>query len=132
MLGYGFAVFYGGVTLVIVPVIVRMLGVQAQHIVVAVGLGQYRCSSYGEVFAITFYHGAIGHKLVGFKSVAIYYYVFGLWCELRYGSVHGQNRGIQNVDIVYFLCRNLGHCPRHCLTLYDRSQGITLFFGELL
>ena len=54
--GNGGAVLPGGITFVVVPVVVRVLFMQAVHIVVTVGLGQNRCRSDGEVLAITLYH----------------------------------------------------------------------------
>ena len=65
------AMLFGGIALVAVPAIVRVLLVQAQHILVAVSLCQYRCCCYVGILPISLNDALLGQPRVGYKSIAV-------------------------------------------------------------
>lgn len=56
----GFAMHFGGITLVAVPSVLGVLLMDILHEVVPVGLGQDARGSYGKVFSVTFHDGGVG------------------------------------------------------------------------
>ena len=62
----------GGVAFVFVPSVFGMLFVHLVHIVVTVGLRQYRSGGDRQVFAVTFDYGVIGDKPFVVEPVAVY------------------------------------------------------------
>lgn len=129
--GNGCAVLTGGIAFVMVPVIIRVLFVQAVHVVVAVGLGQNRCRSDGEVLAVTLYHRGMRDVGIGFEAVAVDEQVLGTYLQLGDGTVHGQERGVEDVDFINLLRGNDTDSPGQSLAFDDLAQGITLAFGQL-
>lgn len=129
--GNGCAVLPGGIAFVVVPVVVRKLFVQTVHVVVAVGLGQNRGRSDGEVLAVTLYHRGMRDVGIGFEAVAVDEQVLGTYLQLGDGTVHGQERGVEDVDFINLLRSDDTDGPGQSLAFDDLAQGITLAFGQL-
>lgn len=125
------AVLLGGVAFVVVPVVVRKLFVQAVHVVVPIGLGQNRCRSDGEVLAVTLYHRGMRDVGIGFEAVAVDEQVLGTYLQLGDGTVHSQDRGVEDVDFINLLRSDDTDGPGQSLAFNDLAQGITLAFGQL-
>lgn len=130
--GNSCAMLLGWITFVVVPVVVRELFVQVVHIVVAVGLGQNRGCSDGEELAIALYHHGMGDAGIGLEAVAVDEQVLGTYLQLGDGTVHGQERGVEDVDFINLLRGDDTHRPGQSLAFDDLAQGITLVFGQLL
>lgn len=124
-------VLLGRIAFVVVPVVVRKLFVQTVHVVVAVGLGQNRGRSDGEVLAVTLYHRGMRDVGIGFKAVAVDEQVLGTYLQLGDGTVHSQERGVEDVDFINLLRSDDTDGPGQSLAFNDLAQGITLAFGQL-
>ena len=122
----------GRVTLVVVPVVVGVLRVQAVHIIVAVGLGKNRCSGNVHQFAVALDHGLVRGVAVGFELVAIDHHVLGAYLQSVEGAVHGENRGVEDVDLVDLLGGDDAERPGESIAFDIFAQGIALLLGELL
>ena len=132
MLADGLAVLSRGVAHVVLPVVVGILLRQADHLVVAVGLGQDGGGSDGEVLAVALDDGGMGQVAVGLEAVAIDDDGLGPHLELVEGTVHGQDGGVEDIDLVDLLRRDDAHGPCHRVALDILAQGIALAGGELL
>ena len=128
----GSSMFACGVAHVAFPAIGGIVGSEAYHEVVAIGLGQDAGSGDRHVFAVAANDGAVGDEVVGFESVAVNDDVLGLWCEACYGAVHGQDGCVEDVDVVYLGGADAGYGPCCGVLEYDGSQQSALSVGELL
>ena len=132
VLADGFAVGGGGVALVVVPGVAGVLVVQAQHVVVAVGLGQYAGGGYVHVLGIALHHRLPRCGAVGLEAVAIHADALGPHLQAVQGAVHGQYAGVEDVHLVNLLSGDDAHGPCHGLLLDDGAQFVALALGELL
>ena len=121
-----------GIALVMLPVVVGVLLVQAVHIVVAVGLGQDggRCDVHQ--FAIALNHRLVGCVAIGLELITIDNNVLGAYLQPVQRAVHGQDRGVEDIDLINLLGRHDAECPRHRIALDILAQGIALLLGQLL
>jgi len=60
MFDYRRAMLFCGIALVLAPMISRELFIETAHVFVAIGLGQYGCSSYGLIFGIAMNNAGVG------------------------------------------------------------------------
>ena len=118
------------ITFVDFPVIARIAGGGITHEFVAVGLGEDRGRGYVAVFRIAFDHGHVGYVAVWFETVAVNGDSARHNLKRIQGAVHGEDRGVENVDAVYFLMVNRGNGPGYGITFYDGTQFLALLFGE--
>lgn len=118
------------ITFVDFPVIARIAGGGITHEFVAVGLGEDRGRGYVAVFRIAFDHGHVGYVAVWFETVAVNGDSARRNLKRIQGAVHGEDRGVENVDAVYFLMVNRGNGPGYGITFYDGTQFLALLFGE--
>ena len=121
-----------GVSLVAVPAITGVLGVEAKHVVVAIGLGENGSGGNREIGGIAFDHGGVGNARIGAEAVAVDEQVLGAEGEGCNGAVHGQEGGVEDVDAVDFFGRDHAHGPGQGFALDDGAEGVALAFGELL
>ena len=93
--GDGFAVRLGGIAFVLRPTILRIVGGEAEHFVVAEGLGENAGGGDGKVFAVAFDDGVVGDDyfagwfVIVVEAVAIDDDVLGTDGEGVEGAVHG-------------------------------------------
>lgn len=73
-----------------------------------------------------------GEGDVGLELVAVHDDGFGTEREAVEGAVHGEDGGIEDVDMVYFLCRDYAYSPCEGITLYLLTEDIAFLLGELL
>src|SRR5580693_3153782 len=67
----GFAVFYGRISFVLMPVVFRVFRSDLFHIIIPVSFGQYGGSSDAEIFGIPFNDAMIGRFFVFIKPVGV-------------------------------------------------------------
>lgn len=127
-----FAVLLGGIACVVVPTVVRVLFVKLQHEIVATGFGQNAGGGDREVFAIALDDGLIIDEGIGFETIAVDDDKFGAKCQGIESTVHGKDRGVENVDFVDFTGRNFGDGPSKSIAFYLFAQLITHLCRELL
>lgn len=149
----GRAMVAGGIALVAVPMVSRVLSVQPHHIVVAKSLGQNAGRGYRLVLAIaldnalerqcisvvsvrrdTFYPAPerrFGHRFVWIEPVTIYDEGLRARGELVYGAVHGQETGVKDVQTVYLLGRSHANSPSHGIAHDLRAQCVSTFGRQL-
>ena len=132
MLGNGGTMLFRGIALIAVPSVAGKLFVQAVHVVVAVGLGQDGRGGDGKVLAVALHHRGVGNVGIFLETVAVDEQVLRTDGELVDGAVHGQERGVEDVDFVDFLRRDDAHGPRQGLPLDDLAQSVSLVLGQLL
>src|SRR5574344_2522809 len=126
-----FSVFFGGISLVAFPVVLRVLLRQFVHVVITVGLRQDAGGSNGKILTIPLYNGGMGEVTVFFELIAIYDDIFGTQLELIERPVHGEDTGVENIDFVDFIGGDDAYSPCQGIPLHNLTQGITPFFGEL-
>ena len=127
----GLTVLFGGVSLVAKPVVLRILLGQLVHIVVTIGLGKDRGCRDGEELAITLDNGRMRKVTIRFEAVAVDNDGFRAHLKLVEGPMHGQDRGIENVDAVNLLRSDDTYGPSHRIALNDLAQLIALTLSQL-
>ena len=132
VLADGIAVFFRGVALVGVPVVLGVFLRETVHIVVTIGLGEDRGSGDGEVFAVTLDDGGVRELLIGFEAIAIDDDGLGTNLELVEGTVHREDRGVEDINAVDLLGRDDSHRPGNGIALNDLTELITAALSELL
>lgn len=128
----GLTVLLGGITLVAQPVVLGVFGCQSIHIVITKSFGEDARCRYRQVFAIALDNGGVRQMLIGLEAVAINNDGLGTNSKLVEGTVHGKNRGIENVNLVDFLGCDHPYRPCHGIAHDDLTQGIALPLRELL
>ncbi len=88
----GFTVLRGAVAFIAVPVVMGKRLVQLQHIIVAVGFGQYAGGCNGGIEGIAFYNTMVWRLFPGSKPVAVYQQQFGRHVEPIESKMHGLER----------------------------------------
>ena len=127
----GGVVVLGGVAFVFVPVVLGEVLRNAQHVLVTVGLGEDGGSRNAHVGAVALDNGGVRHIAPGLEAVAVDQDVLRGDLEGVEGAVHGQDRGVEDVDAVNLLGPHHGHCPCERLMLDDGAQHFALALGEL-
>ena len=69
VLPYRRTVFLGGIAFVLVPIVEWMFLVQGIHVVIAIGLRQNGCRSYGKIFSIAPHHRRMWQILILLKTI---------------------------------------------------------------
>lgn len=129
---YGGTVGGGGVAFVHLPVVAGKAGGEGAHGLVAVGFGEDGgCGDVAEA-AVAFDKGFPGEVGVGFEAVAVDDDTAWAHRQGVEGAVHGQDAGVEYVDVVDLLGRALGHGPGYGLLLDDGAQGLAATLCELL
>ena len=120
----------GGIPFVFVPVVLRELFVQIHHVIVPICFGKNRSCGDREKSSVAFYFTRIRYVVVGGETVSVDEQCFGTSTQSVEGAMHGEKRGIQNIDFVdFFRCYDT-YGPCDGILFDDGAQGITLFFGE--
>ena len=132
ILADGFAVGWGGIAFVAVPVVLGIVLMDAEHIVVTVGLGKDAGGSNAHVGSIALDDGGVGDVLVGHEAVAVDEEVLGAYFQLSNGTVHGEDGGTEDVNLVDFLVGDHAHGPGKGFALDDFAEGVAMFLRELL
>ena len=127
----GLVVLFGGVAFVVVPAIVRIEFVLFIHVIVAVGFGKDRGGSNSLVFGVAFDDAAEGNIGLVDEAVAVDEKVLRLDRKLRYGNIHGMERGAKDVHAVDIGVIDGCHCPSRCVVLNLGAEKVSLFCGEL-
>jgi hypothetical protein len=68
----GFPVQFSGITLVLMPLIVRVFGMKSRHGFVAMRFGQNGGRCNGRVFPIAFHHTKVRGGRIGMESIPIH------------------------------------------------------------
>ena len=87
-----------GVTFVYLPAVTGILLCRPAHPLVTMGLGEDRCSCDIAQLAVTFYYCLIRDVAIGFETVAVNHYLSRRHAESVESTVHGENRGVEDVD----------------------------------
>ena len=124
--GDSFAVFGGGITFVLLPMVLRELQGKVFHIGIAVGFRKYRSCRDGLYFAVAFHHTSIRNFLVRYKLIAVYRNKFGGRGELSNSAVHSRDRSAEDIQLVYFGREYVTNSISYHLALDDRSQEVAL------
>src|SRR3712207_2600893 len=109
------SVFSGGVSLIALPIIIRVFEGQGVHIIITVGLGQNAGGGDRLVFGVAFDDTSIrklatgvGQSLannVGVETITVDNQCLGTHVQLVDSPVHGQETGMKNVDFIDFIGR---------------------------
>ena len=127
----GLAVGLGGITFVFVPCILRIFGGNAVHKLVAVCLGKYRCSGNAAICGVAFHDTCGRNVVIWLETVSVNEDSFRTYSEAVEGAMHGEYRGVENVDFVDFGGCYHSYAPCQCFLLDYWPKGVTLVFGEL-
>lgn len=74
----------------------------------------------------------MGNIGIGAKTIAVYQQMLRTHTQGIDRPMHGQDRGIEDIETVNLFRRNDTYGPRHSLPLDDRAQGTPLAVGQLL
>ena len=140
ILADGLTMLLRGIAFVREPVILGVFLGETVHVVITVGLGEDRSGSDGEVLAVAFDDSGMGdvggnitnHGTVGTKAVTVDDDGLRTDGELIEGPVHGEDGGIEDIDLVNLLRRDDAHGPRYRIALDDLPQLITALLRQLL
>lgn len=122
----------GGIAFVLVPMVLGIILMDAEHVVVAVGLGKNGGGGDVHVGGVALDDGGMGDVFVGHEAVAVDEEVLGTDAELRHGTVHGEDAGAEDVYLVDFLVGDHAHSPGKGFALDDFTQLVAVALGELL
>ena len=131
MFADGESVVAGRVSLVFRPIVAGELLMQAEHVLVAVGLGEHRGGGDVGKFSIPLYDALERKAKMALEAVAVDGQEFGRGGEAVGGEVHPLDRGLEDVDLVDAGGRHGLHGPGHGLAFDDRTQEVALSLGEL-
>ena len=73
----------------------------------------------------------MGNIGIGAKTIAVYQQMLRTHTQGIDRPMHGQNRGIEDIETVNLFGRNDTYSPRHSLPFDDRAQGTPLAVGQL-
>ena len=132
MLADGLTVFLGGIALVAQPIVLGVFLGKGVHIVITKRFGEDARCSYRQILAIALDYGGVWQVMIRFETVAIDDDGLRTDSELVEGAVHGENRGIEDVDFVNFPGCDHSYRPCHGITHDDLTQGVALPLRELL
>ena len=104
---------------------------QGIHIVIPISLRQDRGRCNGKVFTIPLHYGGMRQILVFLETITVYQQMFRTHLQLVDSPMHGQERSIQDIDLVNLLGSNDAHRPSHCLTFNDFPKLVTLTLCQL-
>ena len=128
----GFPVFTGGIAFVAEPVVKWVFLSQVIHVVVPERLGQDAGGCDGEVFAVALDDGGVRQVAVGLETVAVDDDGFRPKGELVECPVHGEDGGVEDVDVVYLLGRNDADTPGQGIAQNLFAELVAPLFRELL
>lgn len=131
MLGYGCAVQLGGIGGILVPAVLGEFFVQCEHVLIAMGFGEDAGGCDGFVLAIAFDDAMVRQLLVFVESVAVYQQLLRANFQAIDGAVHGQKRGVEDVDFVYLLMRGGANAPCKGFGLYDLPELVAMTLAKL-
>ena len=127
----GIAMDGGGITLVLIPMVLGIFLMNLEHIVVAIGFGKNAGGGNAHIGGIALDNGGVGNVLIGHEPIAVDEEVLGADFQLSHGTMHGKNGGTENVNFVDFIGRNDTYSPRQGFALNDLSEGVALTLGKL-
>ena len=128
----GCAVGLGGVACILIPAVLRMRFVELPHVRIAVGFGEDAGGCNAAELTIAFDDAVVWNVLVGVKAVAVYQQRLGAYGQLIDGAVHGQERGVEDVDFIDFLLIYRCHGPGKRAGFDVGAQFFALRLVELL
>ena len=131
MFTYRCAVLGSGVALIAFPVIHGVLLGNAQHVVIAIGLGKYRCCCYAHEGSIALYDRVVRDARVWCELVTVNEQMLGTYLQSVDGAVHGKNRCPQNIHPVNLGCCHYAYRPCDGFALYYLAQMVALCLGKL-
>ena len=123
ILADGLAVLLRGIALVGAPVVLGIFLCQAVHVVITVGLGEDAGGSDSEVFAVALHDGrmgqllAVSRVLIGLEAVAIDDDGLRAHLQLIQGTMHGEYRSVEDIDLVDLLGGDDAHSPGYGIAL---------------
>lgn len=94
------AVLEGAIALIAFPIIVWKFPMQATHIGVAPGLGQYAGRGDAGIDAVAFYYTFMSQGLIRTEAIAVDQQEGRFLPQLIDGHVHGLEGGLKNIDLV--------------------------------
>jgi len=103
MIAQGYAMLSGRIALVPVPPVDRVLPVQLDHMLIAVGFCQDGCRSNGSVESIALHNAGVAYLAIGLETIAINDQVPGVDLQAGQCPVHGQKGSIQNIEDIDLL-----------------------------
>src|SRR5690606_16728298 len=116
----------GRIASVCFPAVVRKFLADLPHKGVTVSFGQYRGSSNRIKKPIATYNALVRHIPISIKTVAIDQQKLRPYCTIVQCSVHGQERSVQNIDLIDFLIAHLRHSPANSFSLNLLLQQFSL------
>ena len=109
------------------PSVLRIFGMESQHIIVPIGLGEDTSGCDGHIRCISM-HDRVGRDLqqfafrhIGFPFIAVHKNMLRSNGQLIQGSLHPENRTLEDIPFVYLLCRHLDYGPAYRFPFDDRS-----------
>ena len=138
VLADGLAVLLRGIALVGEPVVLGIFLCQAVHVVITIGLGEDAGGSDSEVFAVALDNRrmgqllAVSRVLIGLEAVAIDDDGLRAHFQLIQCPMHGEDRGVEDIDLVDLLGGDDAHSPGYGIALDDLTQLIAALLRELL
>ena len=94
--------FLGGIAFIPVPAVGRVFLMYPVHVVVTISLGKDGCCGYREILAVALYYSGVGQVPVFFETVSVDKEMLRAHGESVDGSVHSEDGGVEDVDLVYF------------------------------
>ena len=135
----GFTMFPSRISHVVLPVILRVLLSQLEHVLVTMGLGEDAGGSNVLVFSVTFHYASVRKRCLGLgdggwwkvrlESVAVNDYGFGAKSELVKCTMHGEERGSKDVDAINFFGCDDAYCPSKGIVLNLLAEFVALLGG---
>ena len=121
-----------GITLVGLPAILGELLGQSLHVLIAEGLGQDTGRGDGLILSVTFHDSGIRQVSIRQETVAVHDNGLGAYLQLVQRTMHGQDAGPQDIDMVYLFWGYHTYRPSLGITHYLVTQPFPLGGGKLL
>lgn len=126
-----FPMVQGAIAFIGVPMVIRVLGVEVDHIIIPVGFGQYAGSRNRSIGGVPFDDALMHREGIRTEQMAINQDESGPGLELVKGKVHGLERGFQDVDPVNLFLVNTGHGPGEGFLPDHIAQQVAVLFFHL-
>ena len=127
-----FHMFFGRVSHVPFPSVLRILQSKFSHIFIPVCLGQYGCRGDAGIFAVSLYHALIAVTVEWLEFISIYKKKFRLDAQPADCPLHTGNGCIQNIYCIDFFCTDFFYCPSDSFPLDDRAERLPCLFCHFL